>query len=315
MRLASKLLLAVLSLAGTLLMLELAARGLHLQTGFFLVPSAANCLQRSASLLMKFRPRCDGEIYDTQLHTNTLGLRGDEVADDGSVRILTVGDSCTWGWRVQQEESYPAVLQQLLDAQFGAHRYQVINAGVPGYTSYEALTYLRDSGLALHPAIVIIGVGFNDATKDGDVAALIAHTSAFMPLIRLDDFLLENSVAYRWARWRGNETHPKDLGVRVTTDNYRRNLIEMTQLARAQGAAVVFVNFPQPGPLMSQYRDIFAETAESLDVPLLRIFVPRIDLVHPTAEGYRMLAAQMLQLLDEHRYLNPPNDGRPAGAS
>src|SRR5215470_7272233 len=137
----ARILIALLSTAVTLFLLEFTARSLQLTIPFFLHPSSANCMQRSSLLSMEFRPNCSGVLSETPLRTNSLGLRGPEVPADGARRILAVGDSCTWGWQVEEQESYPAVLQQLLDERYGPGAYHVINGGVPGYTSYQGLRY------------------------------------------------------------------------------------------------------------------------------------------------------------------------------
>src|SRR5262249_450070 len=162
---------------------ELGARVLHLRTPNYLGPAKFNCLQRSAILDTEFRPNCTGTTFETAIHTNALGLRGPEVRDDDSVRILTLGDSSTSACHAPQGESYPAQLQQQLDRGFGPGRYQVLNAGVPGSTSYHGLVYLRERGMALRPSIVIAAYGFNDMTRDGDVKLQIARTHAAMPMV------------------------------------------------------------------------------------------------------------------------------------
>ena len=65
------------------------------------------------------------------LSTNSLGLRGPELGDDDPAvpRLLAIGDSVTHGWGVDEDESYPSVLQELLGER--GHRVQVVNAGVP----------------------------------------------------------------------------------------------------------------------------------------------------------------------------------------
>jgi lysophospholipase L1-like esterase len=296
-------------------LLDIGARLMGLRTGFFLAPTSANCLQRSRLTLMEFRPECTGELYDTRFHTNALGLRGDEVRNDGSGRILAVGDSCTWGWRVDQDKSFPAVLQQKLDGQLGPQRYQVINAGVPGFTSMQGLRYLRERGMALAPDIVVIALGFNDAVRGGDAAERLARQQWLMPLILVDDFLIEHSAAYRWARWQGDQhgAAAETLPVRVPLDAYKRNLVEMVELARGRGARVLFVNFAQPGPLMSAYRTAFEQTAEALGIPLLTYTGPRIDYVHPTAEGHRVLAGQLLDRMQTEGFFTRRSIPPPSG--
>lgn len=57
--------------------------------------------------------------------TNSQGFRGPEIQEKKSgLRILCLGDSVTFGWGVEQDESYPALLARSLNI-------EVINAGVP----------------------------------------------------------------------------------------------------------------------------------------------------------------------------------------
>jgi lysophospholipase L1-like esterase len=98
-----------------------------------------------------------------RLVTNSVGLRNTEELnnDEDVTRILAIGDSFTYGFYVHNEEAYPARLEEVLE-QSNTGRYQVLNAGVPGYTLQDELAYLNEKGLALNPDVVILGVYTND---------------------------------------------------------------------------------------------------------------------------------------------------------
>lgn len=74
--------------------------------------------------------------------------------------ILAVGESTTAGYGVPREASYPAQLQQLLDA--NGYQYRVVNHGRSGSTVAMALAG-ADRGMLLLPEIVLIAIGGNDA--------------------------------------------------------------------------------------------------------------------------------------------------------
>ncbi len=74
--------------------------------------------------------------------------------DRGTLRVVCFGDSSTFGIGARMQDTWPAQLQDMLaeDANrgtpaspevSGARRVEVINAGVPGYTSYQGLQHMR----------------------------------------------------------------------------------------------------------------------------------------------------------------------------
>ncbi len=110
-----------------------------------------------------------------------------EVNDSDPVRIACVGDSITYGMRIEDRErhSYPAVLERL-----AGDGVNVLNAGVSGTTllrngnyPYWTTAAFRDA-TAFEPDVVIIKLGTNDTKlrnwqhRDefaGDLRAMIEH--------------------------------------------------------------------------------------------------------------------------------------------
>lgn len=302
------------SIVGTTVLLclaEVGARWLDLQGGYFMIPTPSNCLQRSESLGMEFRANCAATWRDrfltgdqqTVFRTNSLGLRDSEVADDNAVRILALGDSCTWGWEMGQDEAYPQVLQRLLDAATVAGQYRVINAGRPGYTSYQGLVYLRDGGFALDPAIVIVAFGFNDAQPTGDVEDDLERQQRFMAVVRGDDFLLSHSRLWRWVRTALRSPPPRNLPLRVPPEKFKRNLAEMIELTRAHAAKPLLVTLSGAPGDKAPYSSAASQIAGQLDVPIVVYMGPRLDIVHPTREGNVQLATEILGRMDAAGYL------------
>jgi lysophospholipase L1-like esterase len=109
----------------------------------------------------------EGHLRDSAirftLSTGSLGLRGAEVPRRKTgFRILALGDSTTFGLGVDDDQTWPAILQSLLRER-SRKEVEVLNAGVPGYTSFQGLRWLRSRGLSLQPDLVLATFGFNDA--------------------------------------------------------------------------------------------------------------------------------------------------------
>jgi hypothetical protein len=96
--------------------------------------------------------------------TNSQGLRDREFSvlpERGVVRILCLGDSLTFGDGVAVEDTYPKQLEAVL-SQEGNARYEVINAGVPSYDTWQEVVYFEEWGIRLKPNIVVMGFYAND---------------------------------------------------------------------------------------------------------------------------------------------------------
>ncbi|MDX2167670.1 MAG: GDSL-type esterase/lipase family protein [Deltaproteobacteria bacterium] len=270
---------------------------------FILGPSPTTCMQRDPDLSFTFRPSCQARLADTDFTTNALGLRGDELREDRPFRILALGDSSTWGWGAAQHESYPAVLQHLLDLNKGP-RFEVINAGVPGYTSYQGLTWLKRYGLALKPDLVIIGFGFNDGSPGGNIEEKIAAERRHAVLLKIDDWLTYRSVAWSWARTRfRGEAAPGHGAPRVSVERFADYLRTIVDVSRAAGAEVLLISFlPEWGAAAiggsdGPYVQALHEVAEAEHTPLLVYRGPRLDVIHPTPIGYGMFARRIFDAL------------------
>jgi acyl-CoA thioesterase I len=101
-------------------------------------------------------------------------------ADDRPV-ILAVGESTTAGYGVPRDLSYPAQLQKELDKR--GYRYRVVNHGVSGSTTNDALVRLS-RGMALLPKIVIIALGGNDSGNRVPIATTRANMSRLIAMFK-----------------------------------------------------------------------------------------------------------------------------------
>jgi len=86
---------------------------------------------------------------------------------DGTFRILILGDSMTASVQVDREDSFPRKLERKLQRRAGAAgRIEVLNAGIDGYGTAQALLFLRALGWRYEPDVVLQGVYLGNDVAD-----------------------------------------------------------------------------------------------------------------------------------------------------
>ncbi len=77
-------------------------------------------------------------------------------------RILVLGDSFTFGWLLNDADTYVARLQELVDAEFGPARFVLLDAAAGGWGTADYLFFLEDFGPQIRPDAVLVFVNTDD---------------------------------------------------------------------------------------------------------------------------------------------------------
>lgn len=96
---------------------------------------------------------------------NAQGFRGPVVAvpkPPGTLRVVLVGGSATYGWGVNDDHTIDTYLRQRLANRFPASRVEVVNLAFDGYDSYQISERVRVDGVRFQPDIIIVNAGIND---------------------------------------------------------------------------------------------------------------------------------------------------------
>ncbi|MFH1778049.1 MAG: SGNH/GDSL hydrolase family protein [Candidatus Omnitrophota bacterium] len=116
-------------------------------------------------LFWKMKPNIDIVWQGVNIKTNSLGLRDYEISpikEQKVFRMLSLGESTTFGAKVEFENIYSEVLENKLNKDNSDYIFEVINAGVSAYTSFQSLIYLKEQGLKLNPDMILIYHQAND---------------------------------------------------------------------------------------------------------------------------------------------------------
>jgi lysophospholipase L1-like esterase len=216
---------------------------------------------------------------------NSAGFRGPEFGAKrpGVYRVLALGDSCTFGMIAHATlgfvaQPYPLRLERLVDRRNGAGRVEVLNAGLPGYNSFQGLLLLRSRLRGLEPDLVTVRFGWNDhfLSPLGEPDAFREPDSALGLL--LEDLLLRPRL-YAFVRRLGLELRalrapPRDAGAAwrearewrptIPIEDYARNLRRIVEVARERGAEAWLLTAPRnPDPNPSAARELAAHNRTS----------------------------------------------------
>lgn len=130
--------------------------------------------------------------FTVEVSTNSLGLRDVEYGAKGEkdFRILALGDSFTWAaYGTSLQETFVKILEKKLNLSSANLRYQVINAGVPGYSTDQELLYLINRGLHLQPDLVMLNFHVGNDFADNMVKAELTVKNGFLvPVKSVDSY-------------------------------------------------------------------------------------------------------------------------------
>lgn len=210
---------------------------------------------RDPDLLWRLRPG----RFPHGFYINSRGFRGDEVdvaKPEGTIRIICTGNSCTFGAFVDSlGDTYAARLSVTLNREHPQQNYEVINAGVNGYTVFQILKYWRRDLAAYQPDIVTVYSGFNDIVyastrSDKDLKTTSLTCTISNQLLNFRVFRTLDAVAkfIRAPASKGELMTPYDsaygLQRRVSPEDYRENLSLLAEDAGKRKVRIVFITAP-----------------------------------------------------------------------
>lgn len=200
-----------------------------------------------------------------RLASNSASFRDREFRAKplGTLRIVTLGDSSTFGWGAEPEHTYQRLLEERLRAAL-SRDVEVLNLGIPGHNTAHGLGILRHWALELDPDIVIVSFGANDPRWVPTATAEVLATddtlvgAARFALLELRTYRMLRKLVFTLANpLRANDEDAadgasdpatatsgrSDLVRAVDLDAYQANLEEFIDTAaREADAATIFLS-------------------------------------------------------------------------
>ena len=281
------------------------ARWNFLKTNLSVFPGSEKLFQPDDDLFWTLKPNLrdveaaerlpEGE-WRFRVSTDERGRRVCPPVESPTRTALFLGDSCTFGIPVADEDSFPAQCQALTGD------LRAVNAGVPGYSAFQGRLSLEKAGPTLRPDYVVITFWVNDRTVWDHLSDLEHHE------------LLAAERAGEMSRHRITRllrrVQPGDRP-RLTEYEFAAEIHTMIRLAREAGARPVIVVWPsapqmeggEPHPRQALLLRI-AEEAEARVVDLAPAFRGGggkslfVDPIHATRAGYGVAAAAVARALE-----------------
>lgn len=189
-----KALVLTLGLVFALLILELLSRKLSPLP--YLDYQSATVFLPSDPRVFALKPNFSGRFTGVNIKTNSLGFRDEELLPkDTGKRILSLGDSVLFGYRIGESKDVSSLLERSLNAR--GNNIAVVNTGVPGYgLPHEIETYKKFHS-ELSPDMVLVNFVLNDIKK-GDVLAITRNS--------MEDTLKRKNALRDWTNWVGGHS-------------------------------------------------------------------------------------------------------------
>lgn len=247
-------------------------------------------------------------------------------------RILSLGTSSTYGFKLAPNESYPAMLEQLLNEdRQGKDRVEVVNAGWPGTNGPSIFRFLRDGLADFQFDIITLSLFYNDSfdLTQWDLDAhyrrldslppwrrTLENTRAGLELSKGRTTLKRVSQAFDEARMTSAEAWAAVGGAAGNSPPVRYDALlrRFADYASSRGVPLVFILEPVADDARRLWKDEFREVTRTLAAEfgfpvvdptpaLLRAGGKSLylegDEIHPRAEGNQVIATELLPAIRE----------------
>ena len=181
--------------------------------------------------------------------------------------ISALGDSLTQGWMVSK--GYVDYIYEMLSEKYSESKIKIINRGIPGDTSSNGLFRVQRDVLIHEPDLVIVQFALNDAFMGMSSGSFKKTISQIIERIQLDttsEILLITSVPILFNK---NEDKMAEDFYHVLAEISKEKKVEFVQVHKYWKNKV----------------------KEGLDSRLLY----QADGVHPTVQGYKIMAEAIME--------------------
>jgi lysophospholipase L1-like esterase len=175
---------------------------------------------------------------------NSLGFQEREIITpkpNNVYRILYLGDSCT-------QQGYPNFVESILnEKQINDLKHiECVSLGMSGYSSFQGRVLSESYHSEMDPDLIVVYYGWNDhwlAYEAIDSEKIVREA----PSNQITNYLFQHLRIFQGIRklldliTKSNEPLNK---VRVPVDQYRQNLLKISEVFKERGVQIIFITAP-----------------------------------------------------------------------
>lgn len=226
-------------------------------------------------LLWRLQPDTSKVVDKNLYKINSHGLRSPEFTiakQSGVYRIAVFGDSSTFGLNLPYNEIYHQYLLYELEKRYPQKKFEVINFGVPGYSSKQGLVVFYQWIDKINPDLIIVSFGANDgysvpAGNMGDMDIIGSSTTYAVYLrsqlerSRIATIMNKLIEKVRKAGGESKNTSGSDnsFKVRVGARDYEQNIKTIAAMSKKRGIPAIFINIS----IAEEYSGVLKKLSES----------------------------------------------------
>ena len=225
----------------------------------------------------------------TRIRTNEDGIRESKTyplqKQETATRMVALGDSYTFGWGVELEESWPKVLERRLNEASKDRTYEVLNFGVPGYNTALTVALYQTKGAKYAPDYILLPILDNDIENISTVQDIYETSLADLARGNLSTIEKERRAGVDINRYRAGLLENLSQG----WPNIERPPISLAQTLHNEKVLLVYLDHSDP---------LRAQLTEFSRTQNWSFFALHLDLGpyglpydgHPDREGHRAIA-------------------------
>lgn len=221
--------------------------------------------------------------------------------EENTYRIITIGDSHTFGYFVNTKENYPERLEDILiklniEGNFCVkkNKIEVINLGVMGYDAKYAIHRFREDGAQYNPDLVIWFIKNDDIDEDVDYMKPVIEKLE-VELLEKNPKLLDDPIG-RYNVWRQAK---KEVTMSISEDvivNHNLELID--KFIQDFKFPIIFLTYKDDISI-NKLINPFVESFSHAKLYSLLFFeeIDRLPDDHPSSNGYLLLVNRLSKQL------------------